>query len=84
MEMERKEKKIMGKCKDCKYYRKVNFLICDIPFGDCDKLYELNNSSKESEGVHIESQGHCLQVGANFGCIHFERREKQDDKRTFE
>ena len=63
----------MGKCKECKYYNSA--------LGYCDKLNELGLNKEADDGVYqlYDGQEYCIAdliVGADFGCIHFERREE--------
>lgn len=61
---------IMGKCKECKWWEEL--LMGKNTFGPC-KL------PKRSDDFIYHTKCWCedkVLVGANFGCIHFERRLK--------
>lgn len=61
----------MGKCKDCKSWEGP--IPCDLP-GDWGTCNEVQNQKSDKYICFTWFQQDF--IGANFGCIHFERREK--------
>lgn len=68
----------MGKCKDCKFWNQEQLLRGSLAdFRGCSELLKISLEGKSRKGILASKD--CLLfllVGANFGCIHFERRKE--------
>ena len=78
----------MNKCKDCKYFIRNDGEYNSIKYGECksDKfIYETSYELKEKEiadkllYMDDEWYGASFEVGEDFGCIHFKRRNNTDE-----
>ena len=72
----------MGKCKDCKFWKRtteeddhINFNNTHLGNCICDKFlkgYSLEISDIPKDGVWVEDdEGWSFYAGEEFGCIHF-------------
>lgn len=67
----------MNTCKNCKYYVQIT------NFGDCKMVVESCNDDPRATDDEVDKiifgvGGHydSVWVGENFGCIHFEEKDK--------
>ena len=76
----------MGRCKDCKYFKRHEKEWETTTFGDCkcDKfIYDTWGASENSATdlvYYWDGEGYTadFEVGENFGCVHFENLAKNN------
>ena len=73
-------------CKNCKYYNDDNQYGKVKSYGECDCskfIYDYDYEHCKEKDVLIyydyESYNAGFKVGEEFGCIHFERKEKNEN-----
>lgn len=74
----------MNKCKYCKYFKRNNDKYPYNKYGQCKcnkfiygDSYDRKNESKSDELFYLDYEWYkaFIEVGENFGCIHFKQRE---------
>lgn len=73
-------------CKNCKYYNADNLYEKIKSYGECDCpkfIYDYDFDKHEEKDIlsywDCESYNAGFEVGEEFGCIHFERKEKNEN-----
>lgn len=74
----------MNKCKNCKYFQRYNDERSNNKYGLCKSnkfIYgdssDDNNKSKSDKLFYMDYEWYdaSVEVGENFGCIHFKQKE---------